>query len=164
MLKNAFAKVPSKPALFIAPLLVIVVLSLYYRDQYRQCVEIRDTRAAFTRYLQALGAPAEFRLSEFTDFDWTRVRVVARVNPDTISDACPLDWNWQRGERDTLIASGGLAAMVFGNQGRVVRYVELRADEVEFRAAEGNIAPAEAVFSVTRKAGNPDTFVLTQKK
>ena len=163
MLKDAFARVPSKPALFIAPLLVIVVLSLYYRDQYRQCVEIRDMRESLGQYLETLSPPARFRLADFTDFAWNRVRIVASVDADTISDTCPLGWNWPRGERDTLMASGGLAAMVFGDQGRIVSYVEWRADRIEFRGAGDNLAPDEAVFEVTRKSGGIDGFVLTRQ-
>lgn len=164
MFKDTFARVPSKPALLIAPFLVVLVLTLYYRDQYTRCVQVRDTRNAFSEHLQALATPGRFRLADFTDFPWNKVRVVASVSADTISDTCPLDWNWQHGERDMLIESGGLAAMIFGQQGQVVRYVELRAAEIEFRGAEGNLSLAEAVFSVTRKAGNAGGFVLTLEK
>lgn len=164
MIKDALSAVPARPALFIAPLLVVLVLSLYYRDQYNQCVEIRQTRAALTDQLLALGSPAQFRLADFTDFAWTKVRIVASVTPDTISETCPLDWNWERGERDALIASGHLAAMMFGQQGQIVRYLELRGDEVDFRGVEGNLSPAAAVFDVARKAGDADGVTLTLKK
>ena len=46
MIKDALSAVPARPALFIAPLLVVLVLSLYYRDQYNKCVDIKQTRAA----------------------------------------------------------------------------------------------------------------------
>ncbi|MCP4472064.1 MAG: hypothetical protein GY815_15545 [Gammaproteobacteria bacterium] len=161
MIKNALSAVPSRPALVIAPLLVVLVLSLYYRDQYNKCVEIRQTRLEFNQQLHALASPAQFPLRDFTDFAWTKVRIVASVAADTISDTCPLDWNWESGERDALIASGRLAAMMFGQQGRIVRYVELRADEVEFRGAEGNLSPQAAVFNVERKSGAADGFILT---
>jgi len=164
MIKDALSAVPSKPALFIAPLLVVLVLSLYYRDQYNKCVEIRQTRVELTEHLRALGSPAQFRLAEFTDFSWTKMRFVASVTRDTISDTCPLDWNWVSGERESLIASGGLAAMIFGQQGQIVRYVELRADEVEFRGTEGNLSPRAAVFDVERKSDAGDGVILTLKK
>ncbi len=164
MIKDALSSVPAKPALVIAPLLAVLVLSLYYRDQYTKCVEIRHTRNALTEHLQALGSPAQFRLSDFTDFNWTRVRIVASVAADTISDTCPLDWNWAGGERDRLLAAGLLSAMMFGQQGKIVRYLELRGDAVDFGEIEANLAPEEAVFSVTRKSGAAGGVTLTLEK
>ena len=164
MIKNALSVVPVKPALFIAPLLIVLVLSLYYRDQFNKCADIKQTRVALNEQLLALGSPAQFRLADFTDFDWTRVRIVASVTADTISDSCPLDWNWDSGEREALIASGSLAAMMFGQKGQIVRYLELRADEVEFRGAEGSMSPQQAVFAVQRKLGGGGGVTLTLKQ
>jgi hypothetical protein len=163
-IKNALSAVPAKPALFIAPLLVVLVLSLYYRDQYNKCVDIKQSRAVLNEQLLELGSPAQFSLADFTDFDWTRVRIVASVTPNTISDSCPLDWNWDSGERDALIASGGLAAMMFGQKGKIVKYLEFRGDEVEFRGAEGSLSPQQAVFAVQRKLGGGGGVTLTLKQ
>lgn len=164
MIKDALSAVPARPALFIAPLLVVLVLSLYYRDQYNKCVDIKQTRAALNEQLLALGSPAQFRLADFTDFAWNKVRIVASVTEDTISDSCPLDWNWDSGERDALIASGRLAAMMFGQQGQIVRYLELRGDQVEFRGAEDSLSPNAAVFEVLRKSGDSGGVTLTLKQ
>lgn len=164
MIKDALSVVPARPALFIAPLLVVLVLSLYYRDQYNKCVDIKQTRAALQEQLLALGSPAQFRLADFTDFAWNKVRIVASVTADTISDSCPLDWNWDNGERAALIASGRLAALMFGQQGQIVSYLELRGDEIEFRGVEGSLAPNEAVFEVRRKSGDGGGVTLTLKQ
>jgi len=161
MIKNALSAVPAKPALILAPVLVVLVLSLYYRDQYNKCVDIKQTRAALSEQLLALGSPAQFRLADFTDFAWTKVHIVPNVDRDTISDTCPLSWNWASGERESLIASGRLAAMVFAQQGQIVKYLELRGDEVEFRGAEGNLSPQVAVFDVVRKSGDAGGVTLT---
>ena len=164
MIKDALSVVPARPALFIAPLLVVLVLSLYYRDQYNKCVDIKQTRAALHEQLLALGSPAQFRLADFTDFAWNKVRIVASVTADTISDSCPLDWNWDSGERAALIASGRLAALMFGQQGQIVSYLELRGDEIEFRGVQGSLAPNEAVFEVRRKSGDGGGVTLTLKQ
>jgi len=161
MIKDALSTLPAKPALFIAPVLVILVLSLYYRDQYNKCVDIRQTRAELSQHLLSLGESARFRLADFTDFAWNKVRIVAAVKPGTISDTCPLDWNWPDGERDALIASGSLTAMIFGQEGQVVRYLELRADEVEFLEAEDQLTPETAVFDLQRKLGDAGGVTLT---
>ena len=164
MIKDALSALPAKPALVIAPVLVVLVLSLYYRDQYNKCVDIRQTRAELSQHLLSLGAPTRFRLEDFTDFAWNKVRIVAGVKPGTISDTCPLDWNWPGGERDSLIASGGLTVMIFGLEGRVVRYLELRSDEVEFLEAEDQLTPEKAVFSMRRKSGDTNGVTLTLQK
>lgn len=164
MIKEALSTLPAKPALFIAPVLVVLVLSLYYRDQYNKCVDIRQTRAELSRHLLSLGTSARFRLADFTDFAWNKVRIVAGVKPGTISDTCPLDWNWPDGERDALIASGKLTAMIFGQEGQVIRYLELRTDEVEFLQAEDQLTPETAVFDLRRKLGDAGGVTLTLQK
>ena len=93
LIKDALSSLPAKPALFIAPLLVVLVLTLYYRDQYGKCVEIRQARAELNEMLQSIEASGRFRLTDFTGFAWNRVRIVSGVKPGTISDQCPFDWN-----------------------------------------------------------------------
>ncbi len=164
MIKDALSTIPSKPALFIAPILVVLVLSLYYRDQYIQCTGIKRERATLNDYLQSLDVSKPFRMVDFTSFGWNKVRIVAPVKPGTIADECPFDWNWASGERDSLLADGLLTSIVFGQKGQVVRYLELRGDEVEFRGAEGHLVPENAVFSVKRKSGEAAGVTLTLVK
>ncbi len=161
MIKDALSALPAKPALFIAPLLVVVVLSLYYRDQYRKCVDIKHARDELNQQLRSLQTGSIFRLADFTDFAWNKVRIVASVEAGTISETCPFDWNWAGDERDSLLAAGLLTAVIFGNQGRVVGYLELRADEVEFRGTEGDLTPDAAVFRVEAGAGDSSAVVLS---
>lgn len=161
MIKDALSALPAKPALFIAPILVVLVLSLYYRDRHQQCIDIKNSRAELTQYLLSLDSPAQFRLSDFTDFEWNKVRIVASVEPGSVSASCPLGWNWASGERDKLLESGLLTAMIFGQQGQIVRYLELRGDELEFHVPDGNLTPQQAVFDVARKHGDNAGLTLT---
>ena len=147
-IRDALSVLPARPALFIAPILVVLVLSLYYRDQYLKCVGIQQTRNELTAHLQTHLAGDLFRLEDFSRFDWNKVRIVTRVEPGTISESCPLDWNWPSGERDALLDSGLLSALIFGKDGQVVGYYELRADEVLFQGAEGHLTRSEAVFRI----------------
>ena len=96
---------------------MVLVLSLYYRDQYNRCVDVKQTRAALNEQLLALGSPAQFRLADFTDFAWTKVRIVASVTATPLA-ILPAGLELASGERDALIDSGRLAAMMFGQQGR----------------------------------------------
>lgn len=164
LIKDALSSLPAKPALFIAPLLVVLVLSLYYRDRYVKCDQIRQARDQLNEVLRAIDSRGRFRLADFADFAWNRARIVARVKPGTVSELCPLDWNWSGGEREALLASGRLTAIVFGHQGKVVRYLELRGDEVTFRGADGDLTPESAVFEVSREHGRDGGVTLTLKK
>lgn len=161
LIRDALSSLPAKPALFIAPLLIVLVLSLYYHDRYIQCVGIRQARAELNQRLSALGSGEPFRLADFTAFAWDRVRVVASVKPGTIDQQCPFGWNWPTGERDSLIAAGKLTALIFGRQGKIAGYLELRNDEVSFRGADGELTPQSAVFDITRPQGRGDGVTLT---
>ena len=101
-----------------------------------------------------------FRLADFTDFAWNKVRIVASVEPGTISESCPLDWNWAGDERDSLLTAGLLTAIIFGNEGRVVGYLELRADEVEIRATDDNLIPDTAIFRVATSPAAAGAVIL----
>jgi hypothetical protein len=162
-IRDALSSLPAKPALIVAPLLVVLVLSLYYRDQYNRCAEVRQARDQLNTRLRAIDSPGRFRLADFTDFAWNKVRIVASVQPGTMRNECPFDWNWDDGEREALIDAGLLTAIIFGHGGKVVRYLELRGDEVSFRGAEGNLTPETAVFDLSRKSGRDDGVTLTLK-
>ena len=150
MIKDRLSVLPARPVLFIVPLIVVLVLFFYYRDQYTKCTNIKQYRASLNALLRAEDLSGQFRLVDFTDFSWNKVRVVAKVGPDTISNPCLFDWNWENGERDSLLSAGLLTALVFGLDGKVVSYFELRGDEVEFLGGEGNLTPESAVFTIGR--------------
>jgi len=163
LIKDALSSLPAKPALVIAPLLVVVVLTLYYRDQYNRCADIRQSRDELNVLLRSIESPGPFRLTDFTDFAWNKVRIVASVEPGTIRNECPFDWNWSDSERKNLIDDGLLAAVIFGQGGKVVRYLELRGDEVSFRGAGSELTPDSAVFHVSRDTGSDGGVTLTLK-
>ncbi len=160
-IKDALSALPARPALYIAPLLVVLVLTLYYRDLYHKCDSIRQHRLSLNELLQQAQGSGQFRLVDFANFTWNKVRIVASVDSGTISDECPFGWNWRSGERESLLAAGLLTALIFGHEGKVVRYLELRRDEVEFRGTEGNLTPESAVFTIGRASHDgPVTLTL----
>lgn len=152
-IKDALSALPARPAVMIAPLIVAVVLSLYYWDLYRRCDGVREYRNALRTYLDELDAGDRFRLEDFTDFDWNRVRVVARVAPGTIDDECMAGWNWKRGEREALLEAGELSALIFGHAGKVVAYFELRRDQVAFPEIDTQLTPESAIFGIGKGSG-----------
>lgn len=102
-----------------------------------------------------------FRLADFTDFVWNKVRIVTSVKPGTISQSCPLDWNWSSGEREQLLNSGLLTAIIFGYQGKVVRYLELRNDQLDFGGISATLSPESAVFDISLGTRPDDPVILT---
>lgn len=160
-LRDALSVLPARPAIFIAPLIVLVVLSLYYRDRYEQCRDIREDRQTFTETIRSLESGDQFRLADLTDFSWNKVRIVSHVKPGTISEVCPFGWNWSNDERETLLANGLLTAVIFGHQGRVVKYLELRGDELKFPARTDILSPDNAVFHVIKSQSSDLSVTLT---
>lgn len=160
LIRDALSVLPAKPAVLAAPVIVVVVLGLYYWDLRDKCVDIRNTRQALHDHLRSLEIGESFRLAAFFEFDWNQVRIVARVEPGTISDECLLDWNWPAGERESLIEAGQLSALVFGHRGRVVGYYELRRDLIAFDEIETQLTPDTARFRIGR-ATAADAVQLT---
>jgi hypothetical protein len=162
IIKDALSSLPARPAVLIAPLIVVGVLFLYYQDLRGRCNEVRDYRAALQQHLLAVGRGASFRLADFTGFDWNKLRIVAQVKPGSIDDECLFDWNWESGERESLLADGNLSALIFGLDGRVIRYFELRRDEIAFPDTDEQLTPQTAVFGVKRDfAGGAAAVSLT---
>ena len=100
-----------------------------------------------------MGSSEKFRLSEFTDFIWDKVRIVVSVKPGERNAECPFGWNWGSGERESLMASGLLSVLMFGHGESIVGYIELRSDEIAFRGVESSLSPQTAVFTI---GANPE--------
>ena len=153
MIKKALSVMPTRPIVYIVPLIVILVMSFYYGDMYTKCTGNKQFRASLNELLVATDTSGKFRLSDATDFGWDRVRIVTDFKPEASGSECPFDWNWPRGERDSLIASGLLTVLIFVRRGAIVNYQELRHDEVAFHGADASLSPQAAVFST---GANPD--------
>ena len=154
MINNALSVLPTRPIRFIVPLLVIGVLSFYYWEQYTKCTDIKQFRVSLTETLHSNGASAEFRLVDFTDFTWDKVRIATKIKPGERNVECPFGWNWASGERESLMDSGLLTVLMFGHGESIVGYAELRSDQVEFRGVESSLTPKSAVFTVGENADN----------
>lgn len=161
MIRDALSVIPARPVVFVVPVIVVLVMSLYYWDMYRKCTDIKQFRAALNEELHSLQTPAHFRLADFTGFMWDQVRIVAQFEPEIRSTECPFGWNWPSSERDSLIASGLLTVMIFLHKGAIVEYLELRSDEVAFLGADSSLSPEAAVFSIGTNSVNGSGVTLT---
>jgi hypothetical protein len=106
MIKNALSVMPTRQIVYIVPIIVILVMSFYYGDMYAKCAGNKQFRASLNELLAVTSASGQFRLTDATDFGWDRVRVVTDFKPEASASECPFNWNWTRGERDSLISSG----------------------------------------------------------
>jgi len=162
--KDALSVLPARPAFIIAPVIVILVLLFYYGEMHAKCSGMKQHRTELNQFLYSAAAPARFKLREFTDFDWDKVRIVSGLKAGERSVECPFGWNWSSGERDSLIDAGLLGAMIYGYKGAIVEYLEIRTDEVAFRGVESSLSPQDAVFDVAREAGTGGGVMLTLSK
>ena len=160
MVKNALSVMPTRPALVIAPLIVVGVLIFYYYDLHDSCSSSRYHRESLNRSLQALGADERFDLVELTDFAWSKVRIIPRLEPNSRNVECPFGWNWASGERDRLLESGLLSAMLFAKGESIVSYFEFRSDEVLFEGVDSSLTPDRSKFEVRPHPGGGNGFLL----
>ena len=158
-IRDALSSLPTRPVLFLAPLIVVLVLSWYYRDLYTRCSQIRADRDSLSEAILAANPGVRLRLDELTAFAWDQVRIVTGYRPRGRGSECPFDWNWPAGERDALIAAGHLTVLVFARAGAIVRYVEMNGNRIEFPRLEVGLEPAEALFLV-RERGETDALRL----
>lgn len=161
MIRNALSVLPTRPVLYLVPVIVVLVLSFYYWDLYTKCANNNQFRTSLNELLHSMEASEKFRLMDFTGFIWDRVRVVESFKPERRNTECPLDWNWPSGERESLIASGLLTVLIFVHEGIIVGYYELRSDEVAFRGADSSLSPEAAVFSIGTNSINSSGVTLT---
>lgn len=163
IVKDALSVLPARPVLYIVPLIVVAVLSFYYWEQYNKCSNIKQFRSSLTSELNSMGSSEKFRLSEFTDFIWDKVRIAVNIKPGERNAECPFGWNWAEAERESLMASGLLTVLMFGHGESIVGYAELRSDEVEFRDVASGLTPQTAVFTVgAGSTGNGISLTLSR--
>ena len=161
MIKDVLSVLPTRPIIFIVPVMVVLVLSFYYWEIYSRCTSNQQFRASLNELLHTRDSGSKFRLIDITNFNWDRVRIVTDFEPENSSGECPFGWNWPGGERESLIADGSLAVLIFVERGTIVQFLELRSDEVEFRGADSSLAPQAAVFSVAKGSDSDSSVRLT---
>jgi len=148
MIKDALSALPARPVVYIVPAIIVVVLTFYYWEQYTKCSQIKQFRTSLTEALHSKSVSEQFRLVDFTGFVWDKVRIAANIKPGERNAECPFGWNWASGERESLMASGLLTVLMFGQGESIVGYAELRSDEVVFNGVESSLTPETAVFAV----------------
>ncbi len=163
LIKDSLSALPSRPVLYIVPVLVVVVLSLYYWGQYTKCTDIKQFRTSLNESIQSKAVSEKFRLEDVTSFVWDKVRIATHIKPGERNAECPFGWNWQEGERESLMSAGLLTVLMFGNGESIVGYAELRSDEITFLGVESSLTPKSAEFTVgENSSGRGVSLTLSQ--
>lgn len=160
MIKDGLSVLPTRPVLYIVPVIVIAVLSFYYWEQYSKCSDIKMFRVSLTEALHSKSENEKFRLADFTDFLWDKVRIATSIKAGERNAECPFGWNWEEGERNALMASGLLSVLMFGKGESIVGYAELRSDEIMFRGVESSLTPDTAVFTIAKNSSGSISLSL----
>lgn len=160
MIKSALSVLPTRPVVFIVPIVVAVVMSIYYWNLYTDCTHDRKFRESLNVYLSKNTAK-QFRLSDVTEFNWDKVRIIGNYKPEIKVAGCPFGWNWSAAERESLIASNLLSILIFAYEGIIVEHIELRNDQVTFEKINTSLLPETAIFNVAGNRSNTVTLKLT---
>ena len=161
MIRNALSVLPTRPVVYLVPVIVVLVMTFYYWDIYTKCSSNKQFRSSLNEVLLSMGSADQFRLPDITRFAWDKVRIVENFKPERRNIECPLGWNWPGDERESLVASGLLTVLIFAEQGTIVAYHELRSDEVDFRGTDASIDSDAAVFSIGTNSVNNSGVTLT---
>lgn len=161
MLKNALSVLPTRPVVYIVPLVVVLVMSFYYWNIYIDCTKDKQRRASFNKFLHSINSSEPFRLTDVTDFSWDKVRIIDNYKPERKIAHCPFGWDWSAAERKSLIASNILSILIFAYNGVIVEHLELRSDEIIFKNIDNSLMPDTAIFSFIENEPGTSGITLT---
>jgi len=163
MFNNTLSVLPTRPIRYIVPVIVVVVLSLYYWGQYTKCNDIKQFRSSLNDSVHSTSLSQKFRLADYTDFIWDKVRIATNIKPGERNVECPFGWNWDKGERESLMSAGLLTVLMFGHGESIVGYAELRSDEITFLGVDSSLTPESAEFTVGENSSGKGVSLTLSK-
>lgn len=149
-IRAALDSLPAKPALVIAPIIVCVVLALYYHQRYKVCTQQSVLR---NRVLQSIAkieqqAGGQFHLADAIPFQWNILKVTQGYRPEHRQIDCPFGWGWPADKRRELARENRLTILAFFFNKAFRGFVELDGNQVEFVGLEKPLGPTQAVFDI----------------
>jgi hypothetical protein len=104
-------------------------------------------------------------LTDLIDFEWDKVQIFNDIKPGGNSPGCLFGWDWSDSEREKIIDAGLMTVLVFANKGRLVEYIEFRADQLDIKEQAESLTPNNANFHVLREPNDEKLLlVLTTEK
>jgi len=141
---------PTRPVLVIVPIVMALVIALYYAEKHAECTrntELRERLYALAE--DRLGA--SLSLNEILETDWEHAAILIGFRPEAGSKLpdCPFDWGWTKADRQSLAGRGLLNVIALTRDNRVIDYIEFRRDRIDFTGLDNPYTPEEAVFQVS---------------
>ncbi len=159
---SALNSIPAKPAMFLAPLLIILVLATYYWKVKIDCqaqAELRDQFVVSVTDAGMRGQP--LRLDELYSEHWEFAKTFQNFQPKHRKQSCPLGWDWSDQIRQELINSGMLSVIIFFNEGVIAHILEFNNDRISVEEIDGRITRDLAVFKVDKTNDGQDRYHLS---
>ena len=161
MLREALAGLPTRPAVYLSVIAVVLGLGYHFVTTYQSCRGHAALREALSVAVTSSAARAiPLRLAQITDFPWDRAEILVNYKPGGASTDCPFQWDWSRTAREEIIAKDLLTVIVFVRDGKLVNYLEIRSDQVRFADIENPYSPETAVFRAARSQVSPEQYLL----
>lgn len=161
-LQNALAGLPTRPVFYIALPVMLLGVGYHLFTTWESCTRHAAMRETLrTAAVSGARDSRPVRLSSVTDFEWDRVEVLVDYEPEGASTDCPFGWDWSREHRERLIAADRLTVIVFLKDGRLVDYVEVSRDEVDFAGIDNPYTPESALFAAAPSPQDPYRLLLT---
>ncbi len=154
---------PSKPAVVVAIILTIGVMSYYYYDLNRTCIG-NDTSRSLLFSLVEKNQSNKIHLVNAIDFKWDNARIIVDYKTEGKSLDCPFGWGWSQEYRQELMSKGMLNMIVFTWKGVVISYLDLDRSMLDFELRETLLTPDKAVFLVRKKEQGKPGYLLFQNE
>lgn len=165
MIHRALSSIPARPVLLIAPLLIVVVLAVYYWNLNRECSAQTELRDTFTGAVEsAAAAGGILRLADVFDFQWDHVKGLEKFKPKFLRRDCPFGWDWSKKERQAIIDADLLSVLIFFHEGKISSVVDFRNDRVAMEEFESGLPPETAVFKVDRTNEGEGRYILSVER
>ena len=148
---KALNSIPSKPVLFLAPLLIVLVLATYYWNVKSDCHARAELRGKFVSLVIDAGdAGQPLRLDELYSANWEFAKTFQNFQPKHRKRSCPLGWDWSDQVRQELIDSGMLSVIIFFNEGVISHILEFNNEQISMDEIAGRVTRDRAVFKVDK--------------
>jgi hypothetical protein len=155
---RALNSIPAKPAMFVAPLLIVVVLGIYYLNVKSECEFDAELREQFVAMVANSGETGEpLRLDELYSANWEFAKTFQDFQPKHRKRSCPLGWDWSDAIRQELIEAGMLSVIIFFNEGVISHILEFNNDRISLDEIDGRLTRDLAVFNVEKNTNGEKT-------
>ncbi len=157
--------IPTKPVLVIAPLVIVVILAIYYYEKYSDCTRSTSLREQlYTELRQNIGRTLS--LADILPIEWDQAAILKDYQPAANSKLpdCPFDWGWNQSHRQTLAGQNQLNIIVFFRDEQFIDYVEFRRDVVDFGNVNNPYSAETARFEVNAPASDNGPILLRESE